>query len=301
MAANSDDLENEIYEYPQAYTPVTLETLIEAIRERHANETGYSQKTLYRKLNELIDKDYLVEVDRTSLKAYGITPRPGKGKYVVLRVIAEQKGRLANALELLSKDDLVDIRVALDEIIRYQEKHDLAPHQLDNVVSLVLKDVVIAERALAILLEHATMKGIYPLNTPQFLQTLKEVLPAFEQGGDVNPNLRKPVIYLLGFYNDREVVAQLKRDAKDLGTLQRVQDYYMTAYTARIIELYGDELLELERTLRKERQVAVADILAKIRDKARDLVSIPVRRISKEARQAAPPQRLEKTQQEAGK
>jgi hypothetical protein len=79
--------------------------------------------------------------------------------------------------------------------------------------------------------------------------------------------LRRRVIWLLGYYNDKAVLEQLQKDI-EAGRLSSQKGDYWDWFTARVIEEGRTELFYLENKLRKEGNTETADILAEIRNQA---------------------------------
>lgn len=272
------------------------EQLIEDLMNEHPDERGYKPQSIGRKLTNMKKANLIsIEKDSEVLKKYGIEKEAKNASYILSKDITGIKTHLDSIFSLLKPEDDIDkqkvlnkikgyelteddiaINAILKEIKRYNIRYRLNPKQLDILVSrLDSQDNSSINDLIQILYDHIIDKGIKPEDKDNFLEKLTDILEKDPEIHKEYPELKRRVINLLGYYNHKAVVEQLKKDI-ELGKLSTFQEYYEEKYTARIIEEERTELFYLENQLRKKGDIKTADILSQIRNKAAKYVEWPI-------------------------
>ncbi|MEL4305253.1 hypothetical protein [Methanococcoides sp. LMO-2] len=263
------DIDIIIIEYIAKNGFVRTGQLVDHLLENHSEESG-SKRTIYRKLEQMTkDEGPLETLNAEQVRKYGKEEPDDRAKYLILKETAEMKRHLDEIFKFLSEGDDIDKKMVLAELKRYGKKYVLDSSHLDILaLNLDGKDAILIESLLRILHEHITTKGIKPSDKTAFLDGLRNLLESYPEGHKNGPMLRRFVIQLLGYYNDKSVLERLKKDI-EVGKLSIFQGDYGDKFTAKVIENGRTELFYLENRLRKEGETETADILARIRDESK--------------------------------
>lgn len=228
-----------------------------------------SERTILRRVKQMAGEGGpILILTSEEVKRYGINDPDGRAKYLTLRETGEKKRHLDQIFELLNIGDDIDIKMVLREIKRYEQRYVLYPSQLDILIlKLDNKDPGLIEDLLYILYNHIINKKIKPGNETIFVEKLRNLLERYAEGHENYTQLRSHILWFLGYYNDKAVVEQLKRDV-EAGRLSKLKNDYSNILTAKVIEEARTELFYLENRLRKEGNIETADILDQIRSQA---------------------------------
>lgn len=275
MSNNKVGFEVEVVNYLSENGYSRRRQLIAYIRSLHPNpdtnpdDRGYSPKTIDKKLANMHKAGLIITLkEPEELEKYGVEKEDGNASYVFVRNAAERKKHLDDVFELLKTGDDIDKKMALTEIKRYRNRYVLNPNQLDVlVINLTSKDAEIIDGILTILFESIVNKEIKPRKKTNLLEGLRALLQRYPEGHKNYSNLRPFIIKLLGYYEDKTVLEQLKKDIRS-GNLSAFKNDYMTVFTAKVIEEGRTELFNLENKLRKHNDKNTAEIISKIKDEA---------------------------------
>ena len=166
--------------------------------------------------------------------------------------------------------------MALEEIQLYEEKYTFTPDQLDAIVGLLSRGIDVVHRAIRILYNYVIERGVDPINTSELRLELRSVLSRFREDADHRPVIRQ-AIHLLGYYQDDAVIEQLKFDAPRFDGMASLKEEYMTLCTAKVIDDNWEDLLELQKELRKTGVERIVSALREIQKYALDNESKPIR------------------------
>lgn len=281
MSENGTYTKSEILRYIEKGRFVRVEKLIDYFENEdpkkggskgannNENKNKKSRRTIKRYLKEMTKEEEgpLVILNKEQVKRYGIDENDGRAKYLALKETVERERYLDQVFELLSTGDNIDKKTALNEI-KHQQEYILYSSQLDVLVSnLDNKDPGFIEDLFYILHNHIIIREISPENGTNFLEMLRNLLKQYEEGHENYITLRSHIIWFLGYYNDKAVIEQLKKDI-EAGRLSKLNKDYLNIFTARVIEEARTELFYLENRLRKEGDIETADILGQIRRQA---------------------------------
>ncbi|MCC4771836.1 hypothetical protein FXV91_17195 [Methanosarcina sp. DH2] len=271
------DFETEVIDYLSEKGHVRRGQLIKYLIESHPGDRGYSKKSIERKLANMHKAELiLILKDLQDLEKHGIEKEDGKASYVFAKNSIERTRHIDTIFNLLKTGDEIDKKMVLDEIKRYEKRYVLNPSQLDLLVlNLDNKDTCLIDNLLEILYKHIIDKGIKPGNKTILLEKLRDLLERYPEEHKKHTMLRRRVIWLLGFYNDKAIIEQLKKDV-EAGILSRQKGDYWNWSTVRVIEEGRTELFYLENRLRKEGNIETADALAEIRNQAEILSEKPI-------------------------
>lgn len=277
------DFETTVIDYLSQRGYVRRRRLIDYLMESHPNETGYSEPSINRKLANLHKAGkILIESDDNELAKYGIKKEDERASYVIEINYLGRKNHRDYVFGCFNTGNTNAKNKSLDEIKTYQNEWVLSPSHLDSLVSnsddedeanLVDKDVSSIDKILEILYNQIINKGIKPGNNDKFLENLRNLLERYPQGHKEYTMLRRRVIWLLGYYNDKAVLKQLIKDAES-GKLSVFKDDYVDKFTARVIENGRTELFDLGIKL-EEGDTETAKALKEIRKKALDKLEKP--------------------------
>ncbi|QLC49745.1 hypothetical protein HWN40_05530 [Methanolobus zinderi] len=275
MSNNKVSFEVEVVNYLSENGYSRRRQLIAYIRSLHPNpdtnpeDRGYSPKTIDKKLANMHKVGLIITLkEPEELEKYGVEKEDGNASYIFVKDAADRKKHLDDVFELLKTGDDIDKKMVIAEIKRYKNKYILNPSQLDVLVNnLTSGDAEIIDGVLSILYESIVNKEIKPRNKTNLLEALKALLEKYPEGHDKYLKLRNHIIKLLGYYKDKTVLEQLKKDIRSR-KLSAFQNDYMTVFTAKVIEEGRAELFNLENKLRKNDDKNTAEIISKIRDEA---------------------------------
>jgi len=257
--------DSAILQYLSTHPPTRTNRLLREIMEQHIGKRGFSQPSLYRALDYLNKSGMIAKIQNPDLIAYGIRESNDKAVYLTLNTSAERKEHMDTQFDLLSGEDILDIKMVLDEIRLYRNKYILTPKQLDSIVNLLTKDADIAKSATVILYDYFIDRKIPPFNKDRFRDLLRSSLTQFDISVSQNAQMRNQHIRMLGKMRDEGVISQLIEDARNADNFESLKKDYLTEFTAFIIESHRTELFNLERELRKGDRMEEANILAGIR------------------------------------
>lgn len=268
---NEDNFDTEVLNYLDSIGYIRRRQLVRDLMSVHQDERGYSQKSIDRKLGNLVKTGQVLILKKPEeLERYGIDREDGKASYFVSKRTSEIKEYLDNIIELLKSDDEVEKKEALVEIENFKDVYVLDPVQLDLLVqSLDTSNKKLIDQIIRILYSYIDKKRKEPLNRDAFIMHLKNLVKKYPERIDNNDNLRTDLIYLLGYYNDNLVIEQLVQDVNTLGNPYSVRHDYESKYTATIIESNRQLLFDLITSLRREGKEEAANFLSNIRHQAR--------------------------------
>lgn len=246
--------------------------LIEYILEIYKGELGYSEKTINRKLDEMIKKEDVVSLkyntkdntndenndenndadndDNDDLSKYGINETNKRVSYLILKRTMKIKKDLDKIFKYIASGELAAQKLALEEIRRHSGEYLLDPYQLDILVScLHSKDDDFVNNLLDTLCEYILGRGIEPSNKENLLEILKDLLKRYT-GSLEHTNLRRHIFWLLGNYRDSTVFEQLKKDVENLEDPTIIAPEYCNEYVAPLIEEHALELFAFKLELK---------------------------------------------------
>lgn len=270
MSKKKVDFDTTVSDYLYERGYVRRERFIEYLMENYFHETGFSKPNINKKIRNMENTGLIsIETDPDVLDIYGIKKEAKNASYILSKSTAGRTEHIGKMFNLLQTGEDIDEKMALDEIIRYEKKYILNPDKLDTLVLGLdaKKDVSLIDNRIAILYNHIVNKRIKPENETILRGKLRNILERYSEGHIKLGSLKRRVIRLLGYYNDRTVLEQLKRDIES-GKLSTFEDYYGDKFTAKVIEEGRTELFEIEKRLRKEGDIKTADTLSRIRTEA---------------------------------
>lgn len=270
MSNNRVDFDTVVSDYLSERGYVRRERLIKYLMENYSNETGFSEPNINKKLRRMDNSGLLsIETDPDVLAVYGIKKEAKNASYILSKSAAGRTEHIGNIVSLLETGDDIDEKMGLDEIIRYEKKYVLSQNQLDILILGLdaKKDFNLIDKRIEILYNHIVNKRIKPSNATILVDKLRSVLEKYPKGCSEFRNLKRGVIRLLGFYNDRAVVEQLLKDTES-GKLSTFEEDYKHRLTARVIEEERTELYKREKSLTKEGDTKTAEALSRIRSEA---------------------------------
>jgi hypothetical protein len=232
-------------------------------------KTGYSEASINRKLAKMHSKDLIyTEKDPEVLAKFGIEKKADNASYVFAKNSFEIFKHLDYVFDKYKEGNIITKKTALVEIKRYDMIYYFSPSHLDILVlDLDKEDVSLIDSLLEILYNQIVNKENDLGDKETFLEKLRNLLKTHQEEHKKYSMIRRRIIWLLGYYNDKAVLEQLKADI-DAGRLSETKDDYLGRFTARVIEDGRTELFNLEICLRKEGNTEVADILVEIRNQA---------------------------------
>lgn len=278
MSKDRVDFDTVVSDYLSNRGSVRRERLIEYLMENYSNETGFSKPNINKKLRRMDNTGLIsIEADPDVLARYGIKKEAKNASYILSKSAAGRTEHIGNIVSLLETGDDIDEKMGLDEIIRYEKKYVLSQDKLDILILGLdaKKDFNLIDRRIEILYNNIVNKRIKPSNGTILVDKLRNVLEKDPKGYSEFRNLKRGVIRLLGFYNDRAVVEQLLKDIES-GKLSTFEEDYKHRLTARVIEEKRTDLFEREKSLRKEGDIKTADALSRIRNEAIKNIEQPI-------------------------
>jgi hypothetical protein len=269
MKKNNMDFETTVLDYLSRHLYERRERFIEYLMKSHPDETGYSEASINRKLAKMRKNNLiLIESDPDVLAQYGIKKEAGNASYIIDKSAGEIIKHLNYVFCKYKKGDIIDKKVSLKDMTKYGMTSFLSSSHLDTMVlDLDKEDDDLINILLEILYHQIINKGNKPDDKKTFLENLRDLLKNYPEEHKKYTMIRHRIIWLLGYYNDKAVVEQLKADIK-AGRLSETKGDYWDKFTARVIEDNRTELFDLEICLRKEGDIKTADILAEIRNQA---------------------------------
>ncbi|NPE28821.1 hypothetical protein HNV12_12820 [Methanococcoides sp. SA1] len=268
---NEVDFDTEVLNYLESIGHIRRRQLVRDLISAHQDERGYSQKSIDRKLGNLVKIGQVLILKKPEeLEVYGIVKEDGKASYLVSKRTSDIRKHLDNIFSLLESGNHTDQKLVLKELEGYQEMYILNRKQMDALVrSLINANDELRHHLLRIIYNHVTKKEIKPLDEETFLKNLRLLLNQYPDIPKKYPSIRTHLILLLGHYNDDTVVEQLIEDVRNIEDLNYVKNDYWFKENARVIENHREQLFELERELRKSGKDESANTIASIRYQAR--------------------------------
>jgi rRNA processing protein Gar1 len=280
---SESEIENDIKKNLFNYCPIRTTKLIENLRDQHPDKTGYSQPSIYRKIDELKRDGTILKISPEDYESYGINDSDKRAQYIILKEADERRLHLDETLNLLESGDQADAISVFNELDLYINRYPLNPKQLDKIIPVLYWNMEVAHRAVRILLDCVTRNRIAPSDKSGLLNAIKYVLENIKDDPDQHINIEGYCLEILGIWNDPYVIVQLTKDSENVERLKILKTYYESPYLSKTIEHERKRLFELERTLRKKnsddkimkRNQAVADIITDIRSRATSFVITP--------------------------
>lgn len=239
-------------------------------------ESKKSKRTIHRTLKKMKKEGLIVSLNPEQAKMYGKEDPDGRAKFLTLAKTIELVSYFDDMLEIFKKGDIVDKKMVLREIKRYEKKYVLYPNQLDILVlNLDIEDDELIDSLLELFYNYIINKEIKPKNETVFLEKLRNLLERCEEGHFIYSMLRRRVIRLLGTYDDDYVVEHLIKDAKS-GKLSKFKDNYGDKFTAKPIERRKKDLFLIENKMEKEGNTETAKLIREIRDNAASNADKPI-------------------------
>lgn len=272
MYKKRTDFDTEVTDYLSQKGYARRRDLLQYLVDLHEGDkdySGYSEKSINRKLYSLIDRGVLSVLKYEDLKKLGIEEEDKRSSYLILRKIEEISSHIDTVIDRLSSDNPIIQKRALKELEKFKKIYVLNPNQLDILIAqLNTEDIDLIDTILRIVYTYIDTKGIEPYNKPEAIEMLRGLLAKHPKPlPHAHKNLRTHFIYLLGHYNDYAVIDRLKKDALELDNLHEMLDYD-SEYTANVIEEHREELYEFEEKLSIEGKKDSADFIAQVRVKA---------------------------------
>ncbi len=266
MYKKNKDFEKEIIEYLAEKGYVKKRQLVEDLMNIHKKESGYSEKSINRKLYGMKERGLISILKYKELEDLGIKESDKRSRYVIIKKIEEITEHIDTVIKKLSFNNVVIQKMALKEIENYKKIYALNPIQLDLLISLLdTEDIDLIDYILRIVYTYIDKKDIEPYNSQKAIEMLRSLLNRYPLPLSHNyKNLRTHFIFLLGHYNDYAVIDRLKKDAEELNNLHEMHDYE-SDYTAHVIEEHREELYEFEEKLRLEGKEEPAQFIAQTR------------------------------------
>ena len=274
---NDMDIENQILEYLLKHGVVRTPKLIEDIMKQHEEVRGYSRKTIYRHVEQLIKKKKVTKLSNKDYTSFGIPESNNRVTYIVLTTTASRKDHVDRVLNLLKSKNIDEVKSAIDEIDRYKDKYLLNPAQLDRIVDALSPNLEISHIAISVLYLYILKKDIKPISTENMLKRLRELCDdCLSEDSSNAKNIRAMAIRILGLYHDDWIVKQLQKDAKSFDPPSQLLNYYKSKYTARIIEAHRTTLFSFSQSLKKQQKNDVASVIDEIRNYATENEDAPL-------------------------
>ena len=269
MYRKSIDFDTEVIDYLSKRGYVRRRQLLLDLMDIHKNDSGYSEKSLNRKIDSMVKRQIVTILKYEELHKFGIGEDDKRSSYLTLKKTEKIKEHIDNVIEKISSDNPIQQKMALKELERYGKQHVLTPKQLDILVSqLDTEDIDLIDHILRLVYTYIDKKNIEPSNKSETVMMLRTLLNKYPGPLPRHKNLRTHFIYLLGHYKDNAVIERLKKDAEELDTPRDVIHDYESYYTANIIEEHREELYDFEEELRLEGKEESAQFIAEIRVRA---------------------------------
>lgn len=269
------DFEAEIKQYLTKKGYVRRKQLIEDLKKKHEKDSGYSLKSINRKLDDLIDQKIITCLKHSDFGKLGIEETDKRASYLTLIDSSKIKDHMDKVLERLGSGEPIKQKIALKEIDRYEQVYFLNPKQLDLVVTQFdegidkgIIDDELADKLLLLLYRYILEKGIEPTHKTETIDLLVKLLNKYPVPVSTYVNLRTHIIHLLGYYGHEAVIERFMEDARTLQDPFSVETDYDTEYTANLIEEHREELYNLEEELAIEGKDNALRFVSNIRTQA---------------------------------
>ena len=242
--------------------------LIEHLLEVHKGELGYSEKTINRKLDEMIKNGTIISLKYDDLSKYGIKETDKRVSYLILKRTMKTKEDLDKIFSYMDSSEPDIQKEVLKEITR-NGKYVLDPYQLATLAThLNSNDNELVDILLVILCEYIIEKNIEPSNRDKLLENLRFFLKKHNTGTLEYPNVRRRILWLLGHYGDSSVIEQLKKDAENLEDPNIVVSEYCNEQVAPLIEEHLFELFKFRIELKLKGKEKASEFISRIKDRA---------------------------------
>jgi len=260
------DFDTEVIDILSKKGFVRRAQLIQTLKSKHRRDSGYSEKSINRKLDSMVKRGIVSKLKGDALKQAGINIDDGRASYFTLKKSDDIRRHIDSVIDNISSDNTIKQKMALKELERYEKHCLLNPSQLDILISLLgTEDIDFIGNILRLIYTYVDKKDIEPYNKAEAVKMLRTLLNRYPKPLPHNhKNLRTHLIFLLGHYNDYAVVERLKMDAEELDNLQEMHDYESN-YTANVIEEHREELYKFEEKLRLEGKEESAQFIAQTR------------------------------------
>ncbi|MBP1908249.1 hypothetical protein [Methanolobus bombayensis] len=240
--------------------------LIQTLKNKHRGDSGYSDKSINRKLDSMVDRGIVSKLKGDTLKKAGIRVEDGRASFFTLKKTEEIRRHIDTIIGKISTNNPIIQKMALKELERYEKHCLLNPLQLDILIAqLDTEDIDLIDNILRIVYTYIDKKDIEPYNRQEAIKMLRSLLNKYPKPlPHGHKNLRTHFIFLLGYYNDSAIIDRLKKDAEELDNLHDLLDYNSN-YTAFVIEDHREELYDFEEKLRLEGKEEPAQFIAQVR------------------------------------
>jgi hypothetical protein len=229
------DIDSEVIAHLKEKGVYRTTHLVKDIKEKYSQKGGIGEATIFRAIVRLKKADKIYSPTNDEIESYGIKNKDHRGKFLVLRTFMERKEHLDDVFQALDSEDRNERLRALREILLYRDKQQFTPKQLDKISDFLTEDKFFAKSSIEILYDYLMNKGIAPSDEKRFILKLHDTLLKFRDTSD-RINIR-PVIEILGIYEDDAVIDQLRYDAvKDFDTFKKLSQEYESGYLAKVIE-----------------------------------------------------------------
>ena len=211
--------------------------LIQTLMNRHKRDSGYSEKSINRKLDSMVKRGIVINLRGDALKKVGIRVDDGRASFFTLKKTEEIKKHIDTIIGKISSNNPIIQKMALKELEKYKKQYTLNPNQLDILIAqLDTEDIDLIDHILRLVYTYIDKKDIEPYNKLEAIKMLRTLLNKYPKPlPHRHKNLRTHFIYLLGYYKDSAVIERLKKDAEELDNLHEMEDYDSN-YTAHVIE-----------------------------------------------------------------
>lgn len=269
MYSKTEEFDIEIIKYLAEKGFVRRRELIADLIKTHKNESGYSTKSINRKLDSMVKQGKITILKYEDLKKFGIEEDDKRSSYVTLKKTEKITEHIDRVLENITSKNPVQQKMALKELDLYKKQHVLTPNQLDVLVSqLDIEDIAVVDNLLRIVYTYIDTRKIDTFSKHETINMLRLLLNKYPVPLKHYKSLRTHVIHLLGYFNDHTVIERLEQDAETLENLSDIIQDYESYYTANLIEDHREELYLFEEKLRLEGKKDSAQFVSNIRAKA---------------------------------
>lgn len=277
MKSIKDDFDTEVVKYLAESGYVRRRQLIEDLKKKHKKERGYSLKSINRKLDNLINQNKIRSLKYSDFENLGIEDNDKRASYLTLTDLPKIQEHLDKVLEGLGSEDSIKQKMALKEIVRYEQTYILNPKQLELVVTQFEKviereniDNELVDKLIILLKNYILEKKIEPANKTKTVCLLTNLLKKYPVPITRYKNLRTYILYLLGYYGHEAVIERFMDDARTLQDLHSLEEnnVYNTKDIAKLIEEHREELFVLEEDLAIEGKTEAAQFVSNVRTTA---------------------------------
>jgi len=238
---------------------VRRKDLLEVLKAKYANETGFSISSINRRISELYRDGVIQVIDPTEFASYGISDEDKRAKYLVLSSYAHKKTLVDDLIAKASGGDPFEKYLVVKEIRRNSDEYSLNWRQLvhlseclnpadertDALVIEIIHDSLLKQRSCIGEEEQDSLLGNIYNSLVEYRVPL------------INENKRL-LLEILGFFSAETVIDLLKVDLEnaikdkqwlpkedEIQTKSWVRDLYYSKYLVHVFEIYNTELLRL--------------------------------------------------------